>query len=242
MVEIRRSSSSNATTSLPAGFIPSSHSVIIGRAKECKQAVGNKRLRVIAKSFLPKYSTAINRSIKSQIVSEIVAMIRGACPVGAFIKKVGNGKDDYVWAEVSDSVAREKVGYTFRDLLSDQYRSSSKSKALKRQRDQEKAQNSIARNSQESLNYKDCMRMAARALKEEPKAYKPMPVLSTTLFNLENEKVEKQKVEKPPTKENQWDDVFDDRAQMFVPQLRRKSEFEWMDMMRIQLLGEELAA
>ena len=81
------------------------------------------------------------------------------------------------------------------------------------------------------------MRMAARALKEEPKAYKPMPVLSTTLFNLENEKVEK-----PPTKENQWDDVFDDRAQMFVPQLRRKSEFEWMDMMRIQLLGEELAA
>lgn len=118
---------------LPIDFVPSPSSVIIGRAKECKEASGNKRLRVIATAYLNKYSNAINRSVKSQVVSEIVDMVRKMCPQGAFIKQVGRVEDGTtMWVEASESAAREKVGYVFRDLLSDQYRSSSKSKSLSR--------------------------------------------------------------------------------------------------------------
>jgi hypothetical protein len=117
---------------LSTDFEPSPHSVIIGRAKECKQHIGNVRLRILCSSFLPKYSNAINRSIKSKVVSEVVSTIRDACPVGAFVKRAGNS-----WKEVNESTAREKVGYVFRDLLSDRYQSSSKSKAAKRRENQQ---------------------------------------------------------------------------------------------------------
>jgi hypothetical protein len=44
------------------------------------------------------------------------------------VKHLKNGQ----WYAVDDLTAREKVGYVFRDLLSDQYRSSSKSKVARR--------------------------------------------------------------------------------------------------------------
>ncbi|CAJ1954130.1 unnamed protein product [Cylindrotheca closterium] len=124
---------------LPRDFVPSPYSVIIGRAKECKQSSGNKRLRIMATAYLPQYASAINRSVKSQVVSHIVSMVRQACGSqgGAFIKKIGKAQDgSTIWVEVSDSAAREKIGYVFRDLLSDQYRSSSKSKSMSRLRRQ----------------------------------------------------------------------------------------------------------
>merc|ERR1719281_327531 len=46
-----------------------------------------------------------------------------------FVRK---SKDDGRWYQVDDSVAREKVGYVFRDLLADRYESSSKSKVAKK--------------------------------------------------------------------------------------------------------------
>merc|ERR1719261_531614 len=58
-------------------------------------------------------------------------MIREACDVGAFVK---HDKKNDTWYDLDDSVAREKVSYQFRDLLSNQYRSSSKSKVEKRLR------------------------------------------------------------------------------------------------------------
>jgi hypothetical protein len=113
---------------LPLDFEPKPYSVIIGRGKECKEVVGNRRLKVLASNFLPKYSDAINKSSKSRIVSTLVSMVRDACPTGAFVKLAKNG----CWYEVDEAVAREKVGYTFRELLGDQYRSSSKSKVARR--------------------------------------------------------------------------------------------------------------
>lgn len=132
-------SSSAVLKELPRDFAPSPYSVIIGRAKECKQASGNRRLRIMATAYLPQYASAINRSVKSQVVSHIVSLVRQACGSqgGAFIKKMGKAQDgSTVWVEVSDSAAREKIGYVFRDLLSDQYRSSSKSKSMNRLRRQ----------------------------------------------------------------------------------------------------------
>jgi hypothetical protein len=114
---------------LPVDFTPSKHSVIVGRGKEPKQNMGNKRLRELASKFLPQYSNATDKRSKSQIVSSIVQMVHNTCPEGgAFVKHSKSG----LWYQVDDAVAREKVGYIFRDLLSDRYRSSSRSKVARR--------------------------------------------------------------------------------------------------------------
>jgi hypothetical protein len=139
MIDTSSSKSQSAPKELPRDFVPSPYSVIIGRAKECKQSSGNRRLRIMATAYLTQYASAINRSVKSQVVSHSVAMVRQACGPegGAFIKKMGKAQDgSTIWVEVSDSAAREKIGYVFRDLLCDHYRSSSKSKSMNRLRRQ----------------------------------------------------------------------------------------------------------
>jgi hypothetical protein len=114
---------------LPVDFTPSKHSVIVGRGKEAKQNMGNKRLRELASKFLPQYSNATDKRSKSRILSSIVQMVHNTSPEGgAFVKHSKSG----LWYQVNDAVAREKVGYILRDLLSDRYRSSSKSKVAAR--------------------------------------------------------------------------------------------------------------
>ena len=115
-------------TPLPDNFEPSPYSVLIGRGKACTEATGNKRLKVIVSTFLDEYSQAAESRIeKTIIVSKIIDMVRDATPRGAFIKQ-----EDGIWWEVSDHVARERVGSMLRDMLHEQYRSSSKSKLAKR--------------------------------------------------------------------------------------------------------------
>jgi hypothetical protein len=115
-------------TLLPLDFEPAPYTVIFGKGRESKEAVGNKRLRVLATSFLPQYSSATDKQTKTKVISSIVSMVRNA-PGGTFVKHAKNGR----WYEVEDAVAREKVGYVFRDLLCDRYQSSSKSKMVRRQ-------------------------------------------------------------------------------------------------------------
>ena len=139
MIDTPSNKSHPAPTELPRDFVPSPYSVIIGRAKECKSSPGNRRLRIMATAYLTQYASAINRSVKSQVVSHICSMVRQACGAqgGAFIKKMGKAQDgSTIWVEVSESAAREKIGYVFRDLLCDHYRSSSKSKSMSRLRRQ----------------------------------------------------------------------------------------------------------
>lgn len=114
---------------LPDDFKPGPNSVIIGRKKNCYTSVGNLRLRDICLMRLPAYSKCGKKKDKSEIVSDIVKLIRDSCPRGgAFVKRDASGK----WHEVKDVVARERVASIFRDFLHDQYRSSSKSKVAKR--------------------------------------------------------------------------------------------------------------
>ncbi len=115
----------DASGILPPCFKPKPYSVIIGRGKETKGAIGNIRLRVLASRFLPMYSSAPNKAAKSKIVATVMAMIQEACPLGAFIRLGKDGR----WYEVKTAVATEKVGYTLRELLGEQYKSSSKTKA-----------------------------------------------------------------------------------------------------------------
>jgi uncharacterized protein affecting Mg2+/Co2+ transport len=117
-------------SSLSLDFVEqlSPYSVIIGRQKACRDAVGNRRLQVLASTLLPKYAQANSRPEKSKIVSSLVGMIKQAG--GSFVKLV-DGK----WSGADQHAAREKVGVVLRDLLHDKYRSSTKSKvAARRQR------------------------------------------------------------------------------------------------------------
>jgi hypothetical protein len=124
-------------SALPSDFHPTPYSIVVGRGKESKNAIGNQRLRVLASNYLLQYAEASDdKQAKSEIVSTLVATIRNACPVGGFIKRGKDGR----WYTVGDSVAREKVGYTFRELLGDKYRSSSKAKAAMRSRQRRNSQ------------------------------------------------------------------------------------------------------
>ena len=92
-------------------------------------ATGNRRLNVIATMFVGRYSQLTRKDDKSEIVSEILRMVKDACPDErfAFIKY-----HDGRWWEVETLIAREKIGATLRDVLHTKYRSSTKSKLERR--------------------------------------------------------------------------------------------------------------
>jgi len=114
-------------TVLPDDFQPASYHVLCGRGKECFESVGNRRFRLIVQMNLERYSQSRSKSDKSHIVGEIVDIIRESG--GGFVAK---DKKSGRWIEISDAMAREKVGALFRDFLHSQYRSSAKSKTARR--------------------------------------------------------------------------------------------------------------
>jgi hypothetical protein len=105
----------------------SDYSVVCGRGKDSFNHVGNRRFRILASMFIGRYSEADNKTAKSAIVSEIIAVIRQAG--GDFCKNTRGA-----WFQVGDHHAREKVSALLRDLLHTQYRSSAKAKVGRRQK------------------------------------------------------------------------------------------------------------
>ena len=105
----------------------SPYSVFVGRGNAAKNAVGNRRLTILAKTKLAEYAKADTKNKKSAIVSSLLNTVRGAG--GSFVKVV-NGKI----LETNDHAAREKIGALLRDMLGEKYRSSSKAKVMKRQK------------------------------------------------------------------------------------------------------------
>jgi len=110
---------------LPEDFVPGPYTVIIDRRKKVRQAPGNQYLWKIAKMFLDDYARAPNKPSKSRIVSTISQMLDNSCPEGGAFVRLGR---DNRWYAVPDCVATEKIGYTMRELLGNQYRSSSAGK------------------------------------------------------------------------------------------------------------------
>jgi hypothetical protein len=130
-------SSGMEETPLPEDFRPSEFTVIIGRGKKIRESVGNIHLRTLAMTYLSQYTDAVkNRQAKTEVVNNVLNIIRAVCPNGGAFVRCEQG----LWYNVSDRVAREKVGYVFRDLLSDMYESSCKSKTAKRKRQQQHQQ------------------------------------------------------------------------------------------------------
>ena len=116
---------------LPEDFVPLPYSVICGRGRSCAESVGNRRLLVICQLFIPKYARASKKEEKSVIVSDILQIVRGACPSPkhAFVKL---DKASGRWFPVETLIAREKIGTVLRDCLHSKYKSSTKSKLAKR--------------------------------------------------------------------------------------------------------------
>ena len=87
--------------------------MICGRGQQATNHFGNRRLRVLVEASLENYANA-NKIVKGSIVSNIIDTIRGAASHGGgFVKRTASG----TWVEVGCSVAREKVGQIFRELL-----------------------------------------------------------------------------------------------------------------------------
>jgi len=222
---------------LPPGFVPSLYSVIIGRAKECKQSSGNRRLRIMATAYLSQYASAINRSVKSHVVSHIVSMVRQSCGSqgGAFIKKMGTAHDgSTTWVEVSDSAAREKIGYVFRDLLSDHYRSSSKSKSmnrLRKQRSQEQEEQ-VPQKEQSSTAALQ-LKKAMESLSSTNSKYRFVTIPSTliALAKHQSQLLGKSCTAKPDVQKSESFFQVDPTPVFFTPAVRRKSDVAWIEVM-----------
>jgi hypothetical protein len=120
-------STNKAKTLLPEDFEPSDYSIICGNKRKYFNSIGNRRFRVIVKTFLQQYLDAHDKVNKSFVVSKVMNIIRDACPMGAFVTQE-NGR----WYEASERTAREKVGGFFRDLSPNAYRSSAKNKIARR--------------------------------------------------------------------------------------------------------------
>jgi hypothetical protein len=107
---------------LGAEFKPSHFSVICGRGKDSYDHVGNHHFRELASMFVARYSRASSKVDKSDIVSDMIAIIHQAD--GIFCKF-----EKGAWFKVGDHYAREKAGALLRDMV--QQPSSSPVKAKK---------------------------------------------------------------------------------------------------------------
>ena len=107
---------SRKKTALAADFSPSMYDVICGRGKECYNHVGNRRFRVSIEMVLDKYTRAETKTEKSLIVMTLVDKIRSNCGPsgGGFIRF---DRKTNRWYEIGDEAAREKVGQTLRETM-----------------------------------------------------------------------------------------------------------------------------
>jgi hypothetical protein len=109
---------------LPPDFRPSTYSVLIGKGQDVSNSPGIQRLRLLGAQVITKYRDTKSRREKTLILDRLLETTKAACPVGAFIRSVGRN----AWVEVSDLVARQKIGSILRNLAHDRYRSSAPSK------------------------------------------------------------------------------------------------------------------
>ena len=121
----------NTNNTLPKDYTPSNKSVVIGKGKKYYFHPGNQWLREIVAEKIPIYSAAQNKADKSQIISDMVAVVNQE---GEFVKINTDG--DWIFAE--PLLCREKVSQTFRDNLAQTYRSSNVAKRNKRRQEQGK--------------------------------------------------------------------------------------------------------
>lgn len=101
--------------------------VICVRGRKACGYPGNRRLRVLVRSQMKRYSQATSKANRSNVVSDIIKVIRGTG--GNFVRY---NDDQSGIVLLSERMTREKVGQALRDALSDIYSSSSANKTKRR--------------------------------------------------------------------------------------------------------------
>ncbi|KAL3915471.1 MAG: hypothetical protein SGARI_008175 [Bacillariaceae sp.] len=124
---------------LPPQFRLSANTVVLGKGKGPKEASGNMRLKELVQEHLEEY-VGSGRHGKMVVISNIIAKIQQENSAGNSFAPAFVRFQENCWWEVTEKECRIKLSATFRDLLSDKYRSSSKSKVeqRRRQRQQQK--------------------------------------------------------------------------------------------------------
>mmetsp|Transcript_26627 Transcript_26627/g.46936 ORF Transcript_26627/g.46936 Transcript_26627/m.46936 type:complete len:347 (+) Transcript_26627:85-1125(+) len=118
---------------LPENFRLSPSTVVLGKGRGPKEATGNLKLKELVSEHLEEYASS-GRQGKMAVISAIIQKIKNRCTVNgmnapAFVRFEGGR-----WTQVAEKDCRVKVTATFRDVLADKYRSSSKSKVENRRR------------------------------------------------------------------------------------------------------------
>ena len=123
-----RTADASGWTPLPSHYTPTNSDFIIGAGREPRLHLGNTHFRETLTNYIHRYSSVDNKFDRSLIISEIIDAVRKDSPTrSGFVKKV-----DGQWYAVDDFAARETVGRALRNLLHDQYRSSTISKKRNR--------------------------------------------------------------------------------------------------------------
>lgn len=165
---------------------PGPNDVICARGKNALNHPGNRRFREMIRSNVENYKQARTKLEKSLIVSSIVDTIRQSSPDGGFVKR-----EDGLWFEVGDHIAREKCGQryakhllcsnsfpathlhdsnlsvislieSFRDILHESYRSSTKAKMQRRKDMHESVGDEVAKLKKSSITVTDKMQELAK--------------------------------------------------------------------------------
>ena len=120
----KRKMTSRATImrELPSSFALTDADVFCAKGKKAKAHPGNQLLTSLIHSHLAEYASASTRLEKSFVVSKIMKVVKNKG--GSFVRIVNDA-----YYDIGGRNAREKVGQALRDLLHDQYRSSTRSKA-----------------------------------------------------------------------------------------------------------------
>ena len=123
---------STISSSPPSSMIiPTASTVVIGKGNVPKNAPGNVKLRALIQAKIPEYVNTTSKLVKSAIVSDIYFAVEKAClQEGNCPPFVRYSKKGYTHS--TEAIAREKITTTFRDILHNKYRSSSKNKIAKR--------------------------------------------------------------------------------------------------------------
>ena len=95
-----------------SAIVPRPYDVLLGRGKKHRNHPGNVRMQKIVDIHRDTYLKAI-REVKTEISGSIVRIIKSSGDKSGRFLKFRNAQED--WVEVSDEVARSKVGHTIRD-------------------------------------------------------------------------------------------------------------------------------
>ena len=90
------------------------YDVVCGRGKGSYNRPGNKRFREIAMKYVPEYTAAKCRQGKTAVLNEIISVVKEQNNGTARFIKYDKSKG---WFEITNEVAREKVGHAVREAL-----------------------------------------------------------------------------------------------------------------------------